>query len=177
VGNHRALDEHLNFFQHVSRLAQNVWSNRDMEIYREELRPSAWMYFAAMFMIPTTILVCAPMSIWLGIVLAAVIYSGIALAMYFSAPAIVLTPTHLQVGKARIERRFIAASSAFSGSYAVAARGVDLDARAWMMFRGWINPVVRVDLNDPSDPTPYWIFSTRRPEELVRVLRDAPAAA
>jgi hypothetical protein len=28
-----------------------------------------------------------------------------------------------------------------------------------------------VDITDPSDPTPYWLFSTRKPEELVAALR------
>jgi hypothetical protein len=29
---------------------------------------------------------------------------------------------------------------------------------------------VRVDLEDPLDPTPYWLLSTRRPQELAAAL-------
>jgi hypothetical protein len=51
-----------------------------------------------------------------------------------------------------------------------------LDARAWLLIRGWITPVVKVDLTDPTDPTPYWIVSTRRPAEVVAAIAKARAA-
>jgi hypothetical protein len=39
-----------------------------------------------------------------------------------------------------------------------------------MLVRGWIPGVVRVELRDPEDPTPYWIVSSRRPQELAKAL-------
>jgi hypothetical protein len=39
-----------------------------------------------------------------------------------------------------------------------------------MCFRGWITPVVRIEITDPADRTPYWLTSTRHPEDLVRAL-------
>ena len=45
-------------------------------------------------------------------------------------------------------------------------RGPSLDARAWLSIRGWVDPVVKVTLADEKDPTPYWLVSTRRPEDL-----------
>jgi hypothetical protein len=29
---------------------------------------------------------------------------------------------------------------------------------------------VRVEVVDPQDPTPYWLVSTRRPDDLARAL-------
>lgn len=142
-----------------------------MTSFREVLRPSAWMYFAATFMIPTVILVCAPFNLALGVILSVVIYLAIVIPMFVLSPVIELNDKELRVGKAHISREFIGSVSAYSGNYAVAARGPELDARAWIFLRGWINPVVRVDINDPADPTPYWLFSTRKPEELVAALR------
>lgn len=143
-----------------------------MTTFREVLRPSAWMYLAAAFMIPTVILVCAPFDLTLGVVLSIVVYLLIVVPMVATSPSIVVTETELRVGKAHISREFIGSVSAYSGTHAVAARGVELDARAWIFLRGWINPVVRVDIIDPKDPTPYWLFSTRKPEELVKALRE-----
>ena len=142
-----------------------------MTTFREVLRPSWWMYIAAAFMIPTTILVLAPFDFTLGVVLSIVVYALIVIPMLVTSPTILLTEKELRVGKAHINREFIGSVSAYSGNYAVAARGTELDARAWIFLRGWINPVVRVDITDPNDPTPYWLFSTRRPEELVAALR------
>jgi hypothetical protein len=31
--------------------------------------------------------------------------------------------------------------------------------------------VVRVNLDDPNDPTPYWLVSTRQPNRLAEALR------
>jgi hypothetical protein len=143
-----------------------------MTTFREVLRPSAWMYLIAAFMIPTTVLVMAPINLTLGIVLSVVVYVAIVIPMLTTSPSITVTTTELRVGKAHISRELISTVSAYSGDYAVAARGTQLDARAWIFLRGWINPVVRVDITDPDDPTPYWLFSTRRPEELVAALRE-----
>lgn len=143
-----------------------------MTTFREVLRPSAWMYLIAAFMIPTLILVIAPWSVVLGVAVATVFYVAVVVALVTTAPRIELTETELRVGKAHIERRYIGAASAYAGSHAVTARGTGLDARAWIFLRGWVNPVVRVDITDPNDPTPYWLFSTRRPEQLVAALRQ-----
>lgn len=146
-----------------------------MTVFREVLRPSWWMFIIAALMIPTTILVCAPFNIQLGVVLSIIVYVAIIIPMIFFSPAIEVTETELKVGKAHISRDFITGASAYAGSHAIAARGVNLDARAWLLLRGWINPLVRVDIADPEDPTPYWLFSSRNPEELVAVLRKASA--
>jgi hypothetical protein len=49
--------------------------------------------------------------------------------------------------------------------------GARLDARAHVLLRSWVPAGVRVPLHDPADPTPYWLLSTRRPEELAAALR------
>ena len=36
--------------------------------------------------------------------------------------------------------------------------------------------LVRVDLNDPADPHPYWLVSTRHPERLADALRQEVTA-
>lgn len=143
-----------------------------MTNFREVLRPATWMYVAAAMIIPTVILTMAPFNMVLGIVVGIALYLVIVIAMVLSSPTIVLTETELRVGPAHIDRSLVGAVSAYSGSHAVNARGPGLDARAWLYLRGWINPVVRVDIADPSDPTPYWLFSTRRPEELAAALRQ-----
>jgi hypothetical protein len=51
------------------------------------------------------------------------------------------------------------------------ALGPEGDPAAFAVHRGWVGPVVRVRLNDPSDPTPYWLFSTRKPEKVAALLR------
>jgi hypothetical protein len=51
------------------------------------------------------------------------------------------------------------------------ALGPELDPTAFLMLRAWVAPVVRVEITDPDDPTPYWVFSVRNPEALVAALQ------
>ncbi len=74
------------------------------------------------------------------------------------------------MGRATIERRFIGAVETFREKEATAQRGTRLNGLAYLCIRGWIDPVVRIEITDPSDRTPYWLTSTRRPEELAAAL-------
>lgn len=50
---------------------------------------------------------------------------------------------------------------------------------AFIVQRPWIAGAVRVVIDDPADPTPYWIVSSRRPAKLAAAIiaaRDATAA-
>ncbi len=58
-----------------------------------------------------------------------------------------------------------------------AALGRQLDPAAFMMHRAWVKTMVLLVLDDPDDPTPYWLVSTRRPEALIAALGLPDAAA
>ena len=45
--------------------------------------------------------------------------------------------------------------------------GRDADARAYLLLRPYLKRAVRVEITDPADPAPYWLLSTRRPDELA----------
>jgi hypothetical protein len=49
--------------------------------------------------------------------------------------------------------------------------GREGDPAAFVSIRPWIKPGVQLWLDDPDDPAPYWVVSTRRPDEVVRLLR------
>ena len=53
-----------------------------------------------------------------------------------------------------------------------AAMGRQLDPEAFVVHRGYIPTMVIVVLDDPLDPTPYWLISTRDPEGLAAALPD-----
>ena len=139
--------------------------------YSEKLRPSVGVYLVVALTIPFFTLTLAPFSLPLGLSVGLLVFSGIAISLHVTSPRIAVTTTTLRAGKAVIERAFVGSVSAYSGDAAREQRGVKLDARAWMLFRGFIDPVVKVTLTDSSDPTPYWLISTRNPQKLAHVLR------
>ena len=77
----------------------------------------------------------------------------------------------LQVGPARLPERFIAEVAVVPANDKQPVLGPELDPTAFLLHRPWIKPMVKVTLGDPDDPTPYWLFSVRRPEALVSCLR------
>ncbi|MBK5239028.1 MAG: DUF3093 domain-containing protein [Actinomycetales bacterium] len=143
-----------------------------MTTYREVMRPAFWLYIAAILIIPAIVLVLAPINMLFGIILSIVVYATIIVLMIVKSPIIELTETTLRVGKAHIARSELGAASAYSGTHAIEQRGTKLDGRAWLMFTGWVDPVVRIDIIDELDPVPYWLISTRNPERFVAALRS-----
>ena len=77
----------------------------------------------------------------------------------------------LRVGTASLPARFIADAVAVAAADKQSLLGPELDPTAFVLHRPWVGPAVRIRLNDPEDPTPYWIFSVRRPEALLECLR------
>lgn len=76
----------------------------------------------------------------------------------------------LRVGTAHLPLRFIGAVEIVDSPHKRKALGPELDPAAYVSHRAWIGPVVRVEITDPADPTPYWVFSTRKPEKLASAL-------
>lgn len=51
-----------------------------------------------------------------------------------------------------------------------AAMGRQLDPAAYVLHKGWIPTMAMIVLDDPEDPTPYWLISTKEPQELLEAL-------
>jgi hypothetical protein len=82
-----------------------------------------------------------------------------------------VTDTELRIGDARLPREFVGEIEIIPFTGKRRALGPDLDPAAFVVHRSWVRPLLRMQLTDPADPTPYWIFSTRHPERLAELLR------
>lgn len=141
-----------------------------MPHYRERLTPAFWVFLSTALVIPASIIVFAPIAgpgVLIGIGVGLVLYAGVVVALLATSPVIEVGADTLRVGRARIPLALLGELEAFRGAEASAERGRRLDARAWLCIRGWIDPVVKMRIADPQDPTPYWLVSTRRPGDLI----------
>lgn len=145
-------------------------------IYSERLWPSVWVWLIVCGLSLAGILILAPISMLAGYTAAVVLFLIQAALLVLSTPRIEVGPHSLQVGRAHIERRFVGAVQAFRGEEATAQRGPQLHGLAYLCIRGWIGPVVRIEITDEADRTPYWLTSTRRPEQLVAALTAAQSS-
>lgn len=141
-------------------------------LYQERLIPGPGMWATCVLLGLASFLVGAPIQIWIGVLVGIIMAAGMAIILYSTSPIIEITADTVRVGRAQIDRKYVGKAEAFRGEDARIAAGPALDGRAFMCFRGWIEPKVRIEITDPADPTPYWLASTRNPEEIVKVLEQ-----
>lgn len=143
-----------------------------MPTFRERLLPPVTVFLAAALLLPATLLVFVPIDVAVGVVVAVLLYVAVVVALVATSPLLVVDDEAFRAGRARLFPSEVGEVEGFRGDAATTQRGPGLDARAWTLFRGWVSPVVRITLTDDSDPAPYWLVSTRRPEELTAALRS-----
>jgi hypothetical protein len=83
----------------------------------------------------------------------------------------------LQVGGKRLDLRQVAQAGVLDAAGKRAALGPRADPLAFVVHRPWLSRAVLVVLDDPDDPTPYWMISSRHPEKLARAIRAATTDA
>jgi hypothetical protein len=105
---------------------------------------------------------------------------GLALGLLaYGAARVTVDGGFLRAGRARIAGFHLGASSALDAEATRRIAGAEADARAYLLLRPYLKRAVQVEITDPADPAPYWLISTRHPDELVRALAElteSPAA-
>jgi hypothetical protein len=115
----------------------------------------AWLPFATLFTAAAAAL------LWLGRVEIRVI-----------ADSTLGGVVQLWAGEAHLPVTAIARSAEIARSAKSAALGRQLDPAAYVLHRPWVGPMILVVLDDPDDPTPYWLVSCRHPERVLSALRS-----
>jgi hypothetical protein len=146
-----------------------------MRRYHERLRvPVSW------WLIPPL----ATVSVWLAVqhvygarvsipLAAGVLLLSSAGLVGYGRVVVAVEPDGFVAGPARLPLWAVGEVAPLGADQAHAARGPDADRRAFLLVRGYIGPMVRVAVDDPADPVPYWLVSTRHPDELAAALAAA----
>lgn len=120
-------------------------------------------------------------SLWLAVVVAlpgivALAITAVAMALLavsllsYGAARINVGDGVLRAGPAHIEALHLGPAIALDAEATRRAAGVDADARAFLILRPYLKRAVKVEITDPADPAPYWLLSTRHPEELAHAI-------
>jgi hypothetical protein len=83
----------------------------------------------------------------------------------------------LIAGEAKIPVAALGEAEVLDAEEAQAWRTYKADTRAFLLLRAYIPTALRVEVTDPSDPTPYLYLSTREPQRLAEALRAARETA
>ena len=143
--------------------------------YAEQLRvPLRWWALATMFWasVLLALLVAIPVAL-AYLVTGALSAINAAIFVGYGAARVTVADGVFEAGRARIPVHLLASPEPLDAQATRRTAGVDADVRAYLLLRPYIPTTVRVRVVDPSDPTPYWLVSTRHPVLLAAELSAA----
>lgn len=142
-----------------------------MQPYEERLTaPRSWWFVAALAGVAAG-LILLPLGTlpMLGGLIGGTALATVGVSAYGSARVRVVAGS-LVAGDARIPVTALGEAEVLDAAEATAWRTYKADPRAYMLLRSYIPTALRVEVTDPSDPTPYVYVSTRDPQRLAAAL-------
>ena len=137
--------------------------------YVERLRVPSWWWLVVAVLVASVALAVLPyLPRVLG--LAVVALFGLATALVVSSyghTAVRVSDGVLHVGRSTLEGRWIAAVEPLDRRQSTEALSSGANPRDFLVTRPYITDLVRIRLQDPTDPHPHWLVSSRRAEELA----------
>jgi hypothetical protein len=143
-----------------------------MPVYRERLHvPLRWWVQATMFLATLWLALIVALPGWVAwaasTALLGVVYGIFA---WLGSARVEVRGGVLYAGPATIPLALVGDAQALDKVATRRVHGVDADARAFLVTRPYISRAVKVTIDDPADPTPYWLISSRHPDRLATVL-------
>ena len=141
-------------------------------MYDERLGvPLRWWALATMFVASLLLAFLVATPPWLAVAGTGVVTIALlALFLGYGAARISVADGVLTAGRARISLDHVEEVRALGPEDTHRLAGRDADARAYLLLRPYLRRAVRIAIDDPADPTPYWLVSTRRPDRLAAAL-------
>ena len=146
--------------------------------YSERLSvPLRWWVQATMLLATLWLAFVVAMPAWAAwSATGALLLLMVGLFVWFGNAQVRVSDQVLYAGRAHISVDLIGPAETLDAEETRRVHGVDADARAFLLTRPYLKRAVRIPVRDPADPTPYWLVSTRRPDELAAVLATAGPA-
>lgn len=95
-----------------------------------------------------------------------------AVAFYKMTSTIEIKDGELRVGKAHIPLRYLGDVEIIEKKDFSFQRTRGADPATYFATTFWVSEGVKVKVNDERDPTPYWLISTKRAEQLGEALKS-----
>lgn len=150
-------------------------ASRAAAAYSERLRTPWWWYvvavliaciFAAEFHVAGV-----PLTDWIPF--STLIPLSLVIVWWLGHSRLEIRDGELRVRGAHLPLRFVSGAVALDAATLRRVVGREGDPASFVSIRPWIGPGVQLWLDDPDDPVPYWVVSSRTPQRVVDVLRSA----
>ena len=141
--------------------------------YKEVIRAPLWLVAFVYFLFLSLVL-----SVWaaLGNTPALITFGALTLwliVLFFKTSLkIEVDQTHLRVGGASIEHKYIGEVTVLSSSEVKLIRTRDADPLAYLAIRFWSSKAIKLQVSDARDKTPYWLITTNNGQDLLKALKS-----
>jgi hypothetical protein len=145
-----------------------------MVIFKEVLRPPIWVLAFIYFLLLSLVI-----AIWAAfdnnVALVAFITATIAIIYIAIAmrSTITLDGDELRIDRAHIDIKYLGSATVLDSPAMRLLRTRDADPAAYLAIKFWMPKGIKITVVDPRDPTPYWLITSKRGEELAALLDKA----
>jgi hypothetical protein len=142
-----------------------------MVIFKEVLRPPIWVLAFIYFLLLSLVI-----AIWAAfdnnVALVAFITATIAIIYIAIAmrSTITLDGDELRIDRAHIDIKYLGSATVLDSPAMRLLRTRDADPAAYLAIKFWMPKGIKITVVDPRDPTPYWLITSKRGEELAALL-------
>lgn len=98
---------------------------------------------------------------------------AIVVVWWLGRSSLEISDGELRVRDAHLPLTYVSGVVALDAATLRRVVGREGDPAAYVSIRPWIGGGVQLWVDDEDDPTPYWLLSSRHPEQLVKAVRAA----
>jgi len=143
-------------------------------VYRERLRAPLWWYLVA---VGVAVILAAEFHIaeetltdWIPY--CTLVPLSVAIVWFLGHSDLRIGAGELRIRDAHLPIEYVTGAVALDAATLRRVVGREGDPAAFISIRPWIGPGAQLWLDDPDDPTPYWVVSSRRPDDVVAAIRS-----
>ena len=139
--------------------------------FREVIRPPLWLLAFIYFMfLSLVIAVWAALGNFSALVSLLLLTAALFLIAIRSKSEVLVSGGELRAGGAHINVKYLGDIETLSQDQMRLLRTRDADPAAFLAIKFWVSTGVKITLNDQRDPTPYWLISCKKMNELKNTL-------
>ena len=140
-------------------------------IFREVLRPPIWVLAFIYFLLLSLVI-----ALWAAFdnTVAFTSFLAATIAIIYLAYAMRSTITfdgeELRIDRAHIESKYLGKVTILDSDAMRLLRTRDADPASYLAIKFWTPTGIKIEVIDPRDPTPYWLITSKRGEEIAALL-------
>jgi Protein of unknown function (DUF3093) len=141
--------------------------------YREQLRTPWWWYVVGLGVASLIAgefrLSGADLTVWIPF--CTLLPLAVIIVWWLGRSSLEISGGELRVRGAHLPLTYVSGAIALDAETLRRVVGREGDPAGFVSIRPWIGGGVQFWLDDPEDPTPYWVVSSRHPQQLVQAVR------